>query len=181
MADDIMPAVFDMALGRFVELQRERVVKMFNRDRARFAEVLVAVLLGEGAAVAVSPNAAWDVTYTPSPDTRPLRLEVKCSGAYLPSKVIANPSYRASPAWELPVNKVGTQDADFKSLEKGRHRDVLVLARHEADVLELGWYFRVLPSELVPTVVTRKTFHRGTRGGARCSEARAQAPSSRRA
>ena len=72
---------------------------MFNRDRARFAEALVAVLLGKGAEVATNPNHAWDVTFTPSHAAKPMRLQDKCSGAYLPSRVASNPGYRAAAAW----------------------------------------------------------------------------------
>jgi hypothetical protein len=157
MADHATATPFEMAMDQFLDIQRQRVHAMFNRDRARFAEVLVAVLLGEGAEVAANPNHAWDVTFTPSPKANRVRLQVKCSGAYLPSKVAWNRGYRAPAVWELPADKVGI-DCDFNKLAKGRHWDLLILARHEGDEISVGWYFWLLPSKRLPSLAKPRRF-----------------------
>jgi hypothetical protein len=157
MVDDSTATAFEMAMSQFLDMHRRRVVAMFNRDRARFAEMLVAVLLGEGAEVADNPNHAWDVTFNRSRTAKPMRLQVKCSGAYLPSRVAFNPDYRAPAVWELPCDSVGI-DANFIKLPKGRHWDYLILARHEGDEIGMGWYFWVLPSRLVPGLARAKMF-----------------------
>lgn len=151
---DLDRDISEIAIESFLQLQRERLELMFNRDRARFAECVVAALLGTGTQVARNPNAAWDVSLKLPALDQPIRIEVKCSGAYLPAQVASRPSYRARPKWELPADKTGIEDVTFRKLGVGRHWDVIVLARHSGDSINDGWFFWVLSSHQVPA--TRK-------------------------
>ena len=56
--------VFEHAVDRRLEVERQRIHGCYNRTRAVFAEALVAELL-PGADVVVNPTGAWDVTWKP--------------------------------------------------------------------------------------------------------------------
>ena len=56
--------VFEHAVDRRLEVERQRIDRCYNRARAVFAEALVEALL-PGADMVVNPTAAWDVTWKP--------------------------------------------------------------------------------------------------------------------
>lgn len=116
--------VFEAALTEFGEMQRRRVLAMYNRHRAIFAESLVATLL-PGATVVENPTAAWDIEW--SVDGSPIRLQVKCSGQYLPMHETADTVAN----WKLKAPKYGWDPESKAKLEAGHHCDAFVLARHE--------------------------------------------------
>ncbi|MBA2765334.1 MAG: hypothetical protein H0U42_11715 [Thermoleophilaceae bacterium] len=133
--------VFSSALAGSLRLHEERIRQMYNRNRALFAEFIVAGLL-PGAEIAANPGSPWDVTWKPSGQRRALRLQVKCSGAYLPRM---GPEYAAKASWE--VTSKGGWDPDLgEKLERGHHCDLYVLVRHEGLDIEHGWSFWVVPA-----------------------------------
>lgn len=144
MADEPMrlpDGVFSAALAESVRLHEERIRQMYNRNRALFAEFIVAGLLPR-AEIAANPGSPWDVTWKPPGQRRALRLQVKCSGAYLPRM---GPEYAAKASWEV-TSKRGW-DADLgERLEPGHHCDLYVLVRHEGLDIEHGWSFWVVPA-----------------------------------
>ena len=72
-------AAVDIHLG----MQRTRIERLYNRTRAVFAESIVAALL-PGAVLIEDPAAAWDVSWQPARRSRPIRIQVRCSGERLP-------------------------------------------------------------------------------------------------
>jgi hypothetical protein len=143
--------VFDAALQNFGELQKQRVLRMYNRHRAMFAECLVAALL-PGAEVVENPTAAWDIEW--SVDGSPVRVQVKCSGQFLPMHGLSN----KQPNWKLKEPKYGWAPESNEKLAGGHHCDAFVLVRHVGDDIREGWTFAVLlPNEVAAwTSVTSK-------------------------
>ena len=139
-AADLPEGVFERALAESLRLHEERIRQMFNRNRALFAEFIVATLL-PGAEIAANPGSPWDVTWKPPGAKRALRLQVKCSGAYLPRM---GTEYAAKAAWEVKTRGGWDQDRGEK-LDPGHHCDLYVLARHEGVDVERGWSFWVVP------------------------------------
>jgi hypothetical protein len=134
-ADTLPDGVLDDAFAIYQEVQKRRVEACYVRNRAVFAEFLVARLLG--AEVVEDPVAAWDVVWT----TRGARVcvQVKCSGEYIPRY----PNSPASARWELKVPKYGFH-IELGKLPPGHHCDLFVLARHEGRDIGAGWSFAVL-------------------------------------
>jgi hypothetical protein len=143
--------VFDAALQNFGELQKQRVLRMYNRHRAMFAECLVAALL-PGAEVVENPTAAWDIEW--SVDGSPVRVQVKCSGQFLPMHGLSH----KQPRWSLKEPKYGWAPESNEKLVSGHHCDAFVLARHSGEQIRCGWTFAVvLPHEVTSwTSVTSK-------------------------
>lgn len=148
-------AIRKRAMDRQLELHQERIETMYNRHRALFAESLIAELL-PGADESPDPSAAWDVTW--SPDRKPIRIQVKCSGGYLPRNVDPN---RVAPAqWEIKVPNRGWDPDGEKgqlwNLGAGHHCHVFVLARHEGKMLDRGWTFAAVPTALIANSTTKQ-------------------------
>jgi hypothetical protein len=141
-AVELPEGVFERALAESLRLHEERIRQMFNRNRALFAEFIVAALL-PGAEIAANPGSPWDVTWKPPRAKRALRLQVKCSGAYLPRM---GPEYAAKATWEVKTRGGWDQDRGEK-LASGHHCDLYVLARHEGVDVERGWSLWVVPPE----------------------------------
>lgn len=148
MEKELPEATLEDAMRRQAELHERRIRIMYNRHRALFAESLVAELLG-GEEV-IDPSAAWDVTWAPT-DSPVLRIQVKCSGGFLPR----NPDKeRVAPAaWSIDLPTRGW-DPDGPSdllwnLGGGHHCDVFVLARHVGTELGAGWSFAAVPVALI--------------------------------
>lgn len=139
-----LPAgVFEHAVERRLDVERRRIHRCYNRNRALFAEALVEVLLPE-AQVEENPVAAWDITWEPRglPSTR---IQVKCSGGWIPRF----PKRREIPAtWEFPAAKHPLSPA-FERLDSGYHCDMFVFARHTGNDITAGWSFYVLPTTVV--------------------------------
>ena len=134
--------LFDAALQDFGEMQKRRVLKMFNRHRAMFAESLVAALL-PGAEVVENPTAAWDINW--SVGGAPIRIQVKCSGQFLPMHGLGE----KQPNWKLKEPKYGWAPESNERLDPGHHCDAFVLARHSGEDIRNGWTFAVvLPNEV---------------------------------
>ena len=126
--------VFDRAVDRRLEVERQRIDRCYNRTRAVFAEALVAELL-RGADVVVNPTAAWDVTWKPRgrPSTK---IQVKCSGGWLPARP---DRVHESPArWDFRAPTRGSGPA-FEVLGPGHQCDVFVFARHTGSDITAGW------------------------------------------
>ncbi len=137
-----MDEQFEAALERFGELQKRRVLKMYNRHRAMFAECYVAQLL-PGAEVVENPTAAWDIVW-PNDDA-PVRVQVKCSGQFLPMHGMSD----KEPNWKLKEPKYGWEPDTNEKLLGGHHCDAFVLARHSGEDIRHGWEFAVLrPAEV---------------------------------
>lgn len=134
--------VFDAALTDFGDMQRRRVLAMYNRHRAMFAESLVAALL-PGAKVVENPTAAWDIDW--NIDGSPIRLQVKCSGQYLPMRETAD----AIANWKLKAPKYGWDPESKAKLDAGHHCEAFVLARHEGSDIREGWSFAVVTPDEV--------------------------------
>ena len=131
--------VFEHAVDRRLEVERQRIHGCFVRARAVFAEALVEALL-PGAVMVVNPTAAWDVTWEPRglPSTR---IQVKCSGGWVPR--FPN---RESPArWEFRAPSYGLSPA-FERFGPGHQCEMFVFARHTGDDITAGWSFYVLPT-----------------------------------
>ena len=143
--------VFDAAMQNYLDVHAARVRAMYNRTRAVFAEFIVAALL-PGAEVAVDPAHPWDVTWRT--DGREIRIQVKCSGEYLPRL----PDRPSKPTWSLaPPMSTASHDCDL-----------FVLARHTGSDIERGWEFWVL----TPAAITRdnavRPSHLEAMGAQRC-------------
>ena len=134
--------IFKEALRTSHELQESRIRKMYNRHRALFAESIVAALL-PGAAVTENPSAPWDVTWLRPRHRIPVRIQVKCSGEYLPRY----PDGAAKAQWGVKPPNSGFDADTWQKLPAGHHCDVFVLARHEGRDIEGGWSFYVLSQE----------------------------------
>jgi hypothetical protein len=131
--------VFEHAVDRRLDVERQRIHGCYARARAVFAEALVEVLL-PGAKMEVNPNVAWDVTWKPRslPSTR---IQVKCSGGWIPR--FPN---RESPArWEFREPSYGLSPT-FERLDAGHRCDMFVFARHTGNDIAAGWSFYVLPT-----------------------------------
>jgi hypothetical protein len=136
--------VFEHAVERRLEVERQRIAGCYNRTRALFAEALVAQLL-PGADVVVNPVAAWDVTWKPRglPSTR---IQVKCSGGWIPR---FPDRVREIPArWEVREPRSGFGLA-FERLDPGHQCEMFVFARHTGSDIAAGWSFYVLPTTVV--------------------------------
>jgi hypothetical protein len=132
---------FEHAVDRRLEVERQRIHRCYNRTRALFAEALVAELLQPGADVVENPAAAWDVTWEPR-GLRSTRIQVKCSGGWLPSRP---KRVHESPArWDLRAPTRGSGPA-FEVFGPGHQCDVFVFARHTGNDITAGWSFYVLP------------------------------------
>lgn len=142
VGSDLPDAAFDAAMADYLATQRMRVHAMYKRHRAIFAEHLVAALLG--GKVSIDPGAAWDIDWIPVAGRRPIRIQVKCSGEFLPR-------YPASPAaatWDVtPPTKGFDESQPDTALPPGHHCDVFVLARHTGRDITNGWRFVVAPAK----------------------------------
>lgn len=140
--DPLPVATLETALQRFTRLEQRRVEAMYNRHRAMFAEHLVAELLTD-AAVVENPNAAWDIDAVL--DGRQLRIQVKCSGQFLPTPGTSN-----TPAsWRLRPPESGIDPTSLALLGPGHHCDLFILARHAGDEIGCGWSFAVVSPDEV--------------------------------
>jgi hypothetical protein len=88
-----------------------------------------------------NPSTAWDIEWRTARGAAPLRLQVKCSGEYLPRM---GATYRSPAVWSFPPCKNGFDD-DGRPLGPGHHCDLVVLARHRGTDIGAGWTFFVLP------------------------------------
>lgn len=141
-----------LAFDDYGRVQRLRVERLYNRPRAVFAEFIVAQLL-PGAAVSEDPASAWDVTW-PVADRR-IRIEVKCSGEFLPRK---GAKHRSRARWEFPVPKSGFDPDLERVIQTGTHNfDVLLLARHVGSSIDAGWMFFVLTAQQASALNGRAT------------------------
>ena len=133
--------VFEHAVDRRLEVERQRIHGCYNRTRAVFAEALVAELL-PGADVVVNPTGAWDVTWKPRglPSTK---IQVKCSGGWLPSR--PNRVHESPARWDFRAPTRGSGPA-FEVFGPGHQCDVFVFARHMGNDITAGWSFYVLPT-----------------------------------
>jgi len=111
---------------------------MYNRARALFAEFVVSALL-PGSTVRPDPSSPWDIDWAHPETGGHVRVQVKCSGAYLPKM---GPDHVAPPKWGVKPPKSG-YDKELGKLEPGHHCDVFVLARHTGQDIESGWTFYV--------------------------------------
>ena len=149
-----LPArIYDAALERQLALHQRRIETMYNRHRALFAESIVAELLG--ADEEPDPTAAWDVRWK-QPGEREVRIQVKCSGGYLPR--FADRQSETPASWNVKAPKYGYQsheDVDQRRLGPGHHCDVFVLARHTGPDIRQGWRFGAVPTPLVEAALTR--------------------------
>jgi hypothetical protein len=136
------PTVFARALAGHVDLQVRRVFAMYNRNRALFAESVVAALL-PGAQVLEDPSAAWDIVW---PITRgPIRIQVKCSGEVVPHF----PDNKGKARWDLTEPKHGWHPDEKRKIGPGHHCHAAVLARHTGADVAHGWSFFALRSEKI--------------------------------
>lgn len=145
--------VYAAAMDRQLALHRRRIEKMYNRHRALFAESIVAELLG--AKEEPDPTAAWDVHWQ-RPGTRDVRIQVKCSGGFLPR--FPNREAETPASWNVQAPTFGYQpheDVDQRGLGPGHHCDVFVLARHTGSDITEGWLFAALPTHVVDDARTR--------------------------
>jgi hypothetical protein len=155
MSDEhgLSSAVYEAAMHRHLDLQRQRIEAMYNRHRALFAESLVAELLG--AEEVVDPTNAWDLSWT-TPDGRPVRIQVKCSGGFLPR--YAHREAESPAKWSVKEPGSGWQDhadPEQQRLGPGHHCDVFVLARHTGTGISRGWSFAVVPTYLIENARTK--------------------------
>lgn len=127
----------DEAIENYLRTHERRVRTLYNRDRAVFAEFLVAQLRS-GSSVRPDPAAPWDIEWLV--DDRTVRVQVKCSGEYLPRF----PDRPAKPYWNVKAPRAGWDAIARLPKEAGHHCDVFVLARHVGSELEAGWSFAVL-------------------------------------
>lgn len=142
-ADSLPDGLFDRAMEQHLVLHEQRVRAMYNRHRAVFAESVVAACLS-GAEVTEDPAAAWDVTWAVG--DRDLRIQVKCSGEYLPRM---GGDHRSPPRWSFEVPKSGFDHTTSRRLPSGLHCDVFVFARHIGREIDCGWSFwAVAPAAL---------------------------------
>ena len=133
--------VFTAALSNYHRIQEARVLAMYNRHRAVFAEFIVAALL-EGSTVVTDPSAGWDVEWPVSGTT--IRVQVKCSGQYLPRMRTST----NNALWKLKEPKYGWAPDQRERLASGHHCDLFILARHEGTDVKSGWSFApVLPKD----------------------------------
>lgn len=130
--------VFAAAMADDLTTQEKRVRAMYNRHRAVFAEHLVASLIG--GKVSADPGAAWDIDWTSTPGRQPIRIQVKCSGEFLPRY----PDNPAAAAWDVTPPQKGYNSIDpAVPLPPGHNCDVFVLARHTGRDITSGWRFVV--------------------------------------
>jgi hypothetical protein len=143
---DLPAGLFAAAMASHLRLHEQRIRTMFNRHRALFAEALVAEAL-PGAEVVLDPTAAWDITWFDQDTQQRIRIQVKCSGGYLPRR----------PQQPAPVNWQGLRaarsgyDPDRAEVVRGEGHlcEVFILARHEGNQIEQGWTFAAIPRQLV--------------------------------
>jgi hypothetical protein len=123
-----------------LDIERRRIEGCYVRQRAVFAEALVAELL-PGAEMVVIPVAAWDIEWKPR--GLPLtRIQVKCSGGWIPQ--FAN-QVRESPArWDFKEPSFGFSP-EYERFGPGHQCDMFVFARHTGKDITAGWSFYVLP------------------------------------
>jgi hypothetical protein len=124
-------------MENYLRTHENRVRSLYNRDRAVFAEFLVADLLS-GSSVRPDPGAPWDLEWPI--DGRTVRVQVKCSGEYLPRF----PDRPAKPSWNVKPPRAGWDAVARLPKDAGHHCDVFVLARHIGRDVEAGWSFTVL-------------------------------------
>lgn len=144
IASPLPDAVFAAAMADYLATQETRVRAMYNRHRAVFAEHLVAALLG--GKVSADPGAAWDINWTPAPEREPIRIQVKCSGEFLPR----HPGNATVAAWDVkPPGKGYDETFPEKPLPAGHHCHVFVLARHTGREITSGWRFIVASPQVL--------------------------------
>jgi hypothetical protein len=142
--EQLPSGVFEHAVERRLDVERKRIDRCYNRTRALFAEALVAELL-PGANEEVNPTCAWDVTWK-TRGLPPTRIQVKCSGGWIPrfpDRVGEIPA-----RWEFrePRNGFGPE---FEILGPGHQCGMFVFARHTGREIAAGWSFYVLPMTVV--------------------------------
>lgn len=93
------PGILDDALAAYGRIQRTRVEALYNLHRAVFAESLVATLLS-GAELSPDPAHDFDIKWRTAGFD--IRIEVKCSGEYLPRYGL---DHRSPAEWTFPVQK----------------------------------------------------------------------------
>lgn len=136
---ELPSGVLDQALDTYGLIQRRRVKALYNLHRAVFAESLIGTLL-PGADLSADPAHEFDLLW--HHDGKKIKIEVKCSGEYLPRYGI---EHRSPPSWEFPIQK-RVWDSNFQThvTNTAYQFDVLVLARHVGISLGAGWTFYVL-------------------------------------
>jgi hypothetical protein len=133
--------VFDRAINHRLDIERQRIEGCYVRQRAVFAEALVAALL-PGAEMVENPTAAWDVEW--NPHGRPLtRIQVKCSGGWIPR--YPNRVRESPPRWDFKEPSYGLSP-EYERLVPGHHCETFVFARHTGRDIKAGWSFYVLPT-----------------------------------
>jgi hypothetical protein len=137
--DELPPGAFDVALRLQHELQERRVRAMYNRHRAVFAEFLVAALLSESEVVE-DPSAAWDIVWRHPGSGGRIRIQVKCSGEFLPRR----PDQPAVARWDVRPPSFGYDVEHSSPLGAGHHCELFVLARHTGTSIETGWAFAAI-------------------------------------
>ena len=134
--------VYQRALDAHLDMERQRVEECYARTRAVFAESVVAALL-PGSRVVKNPSAAWDISWKPRGAPEPIRIQVKCSGSWVPRYKDRLTDISAN--WEFRAPTRGWDD-DFAELGPGHHCDVFVFARHAGrGDITAGWSFYVVP------------------------------------
>jgi hypothetical protein len=129
--------IYKRAMADHLIVTQQRVEAGYNRHRALFAESLVAALID--GAVCKNPSGAWDVNMPHPRRKKPVRIQVKCSGGYLPRF----PDRVAAAEWRLKPPKRGYDD-EFVAVAPGHECDVFVFARQEGSDIKRGWHFYVL-------------------------------------
>jgi hypothetical protein len=129
--------VYERAVDRRVDVERRRIKRCYNRNRALFAEALVAELL-PGADLVVNPVAAWDITWK-SRGLPSTKIQVKCSGGWIPRF----PDREGRARWEFPEPTYGF-GPEFERYGPGYQCQIFVFARHTGKDIEAGWSFYVL-------------------------------------
>ena len=144
-------------------MQRTRIERRYNRTRAVFAESIVAALL-PGAVLIEDPAAAWDVSWQPARRSRPIRIQVKCSGERLPRF----PGRRTPATWDFEPPRSGWDPVAKTRLSAGHHCDVLVLARHRGEDIAGGWSFFVMRPDGIQRTRRVTPRHLDAAGATRC-------------
>ena len=138
-SNELPPGTVKDALATYGRIQRTRVEALYNLHRAVFAESLVATLL-PNAQLSPDPAHEFDITWHTTGFN--IRIEVKCSGEYLPRYGI---DHRSPAEWNFPIQKrVWDYNSRKHALNTDYRFDVLILARHVGEALEAGWTFYVL-------------------------------------
>jgi hypothetical protein len=140
------------AFARYDAIQHERVRALRNLHRAVFAESLVASFLA-GSELSPDPAHSFDISWPCGDKT--VRVEVKCSGGYLPKYADRR---ETPPSWRFPIQKRVWDPTVGKLVSNTAYRfDVIVLARHAGSDLESGWSFHVLNVDEAVAVGGRAT------------------------